>query len=71
MEWWDEGEETESALRLHFHLHKILNRPLLRSTSFDFRSTAHTFNINNKKKSVLWRYSYIYIVERLQLSTNR
>ena len=21
--WWDEGEGTESALRLHFHLRKI------------------------------------------------
>ena len=23
VEWWDEGEGTESALRLHFHLRKI------------------------------------------------
>ena len=23
MGWWDEGEGTESALRLHFHLRKI------------------------------------------------
>ena len=41
----------------YLHGHTIKKLIISITTSLDFRSTAHTFNINNKKRSVLWSYS--------------